>query len=96
VRRDDRAAEGLSALTALQTLDLGGCQQLTGLPEGLSALTALQTLDLQECKRLTGLPEELSALTALQRLDLTFLPMDDRAGGGAIGGDGAAAGYEIL
>jgi predicted mannosyl-3-phosphoglycerate phosphatase (HAD superfamily) len=87
--------KGLSALTALQTLDLGGCQQLTGLPEGLSALTALQTLDLQECKGLTGLPEGLSALTAQQRLDLT-LQRDDRAGGGALGGDGAAAGYEIL
>ncbi len=31
--------EGLSALTALQTLDLSGW--LTGLPQGLSALTAL-------------------------------------------------------
>jgi hypothetical protein len=36
--------EGLSALTALQTLNLEGCKGLTGLPQGHSALTSLQML----------------------------------------------------
>ncbi len=40
--------EWLSALTALQMLDLYGCSGLTALPKGLSALTALQTLDLAD------------------------------------------------
>ncbi len=51
--------EGLSALAALQTLDLGGCTGLRGLPEGISALTALKKLYLYltECSGLAGLPE---------------------------------------
>jgi hypothetical protein len=55
----DRAAvqEGLSVLTALQTLDLFLCSGLTALPEGLSALTALQTLNLEGCEGLTVLPK---------------------------------------
>jgi hypothetical protein len=47
--RGCRVPEGLSALTALQTLNLYRCRGLTGLPEGLSALTVLQTLDLFWC-----------------------------------------------
>ncbi len=47
--------EGLSTLTALQTLGLQECKWLTGLPEGLSALTALKTLDLTRCEGLRAL-----------------------------------------
>jgi hypothetical protein len=44
--------EGLSVLTALQTLDLSFFWEgLTELPEGLSAMTALQTLNLERVLR---------------------------------------------
>ena len=54
----------------LQTLKLGGCSGLTGLPESLGGLTGLQTLDLGGCEGLTGLPESLGGLTRLQTLYL--------------------------
>ena len=56
----------LDGLTALQTLNLGGCTGLTSL--SLDGLTALQTLDLGGCSGLTSL--SLDGLTALQKLDL--------------------------
>ena len=62
----------LSPLTALQTLNLGECEQITdaGLAH-LAPLTALQTLELGECELITdaGLAH-LAPLTALQTLDL--------------------------
>ena len=58
----------LSALTSLQTLNLGFCQSLTALPD-FSTLTSLQTLNLFRCESLTALPD-LSALTSLQTLNL--------------------------
>ncbi len=60
--------EGLSELSALQTLNLESCQDLTNL-EGLSELPALQTLNLESCQDLTSL-EGFSELPALQTLNL--------------------------
>jgi len=69
---DDDLAH-LKDLTALQTLDLSGCERVTdaGLAH-LKGLTALQSLNLMGCDEVTdaGLAH-LKALTALQRLGLT-------------------------
>jgi hypothetical protein len=80
VRRADSAAEGLSALTAVQMLDprLYWCSGLTALlgstEGGLSALTPLQTLDLTGCSKLQELPLWLADLTTLKVLDLEDCP----------------------
>ena len=61
-------------LTALQSLNLAGCTQLSGdkLAEALGKLTALQSLNLWACTELSGdkLIEALDKLTALQSLNL--------------------------
>ncbi|HUW28275.1 MAG TPA: COR domain-containing protein, partial [Sulfuriferula sp.] len=59
----------LAKLTALQTLNLSGCEQITDFAP-LAKLTALQTLDLSGCKQITDLAP-LAKLTALQTLDLS-------------------------
>jgi internalin A len=64
---DDISA--LAALTALQSLDLGFCKQLTDLSP-LAGLSALQSLDLSLCGQLTDF-SPLAGLTVLQSLDLS-------------------------
>jgi hypothetical protein len=59
----------IGALTALQTLNLEGCSELTSLPVEIGALTALQTLNLRRCLGLRALPVEIGALTGLQVLN---------------------------
>jgi internalin A len=58
----------LSGLTALTTLGLCGCKELSALP-ALSGLTALTTLNLYRCERLSDV-SALSGLTALTTLSL--------------------------
>ena len=57
-------------LTALRSLKLEGCRNLTSLPEAIGGLTALQTLHLEGCCSLTSLPEAIGGLTALRSLHL--------------------------
>ena len=66
--------DGISGLTALQTLGLGGCGSLAALPDGISGLAALQSLKLEWCASLAALPEGISRLASLQTLNLTGCP----------------------
>jgi len=59
----------LAGLTALQTLDLIGCEQLTSF-DPVAGLTALQTLGLIGCEQLISL-DPVAGLTALQTLNLS-------------------------
>jgi internalin A len=59
----------LAALSALQSLDLSRCYELTDL-DPLVRLTALRSLNLGACEKLTDL-RPLSGLTSMQALDLT-------------------------
>ena len=56
--------------TSLQTLDLSGCEQLSGSLAPLAGLTSLQSLNLSGCKQLSGSLGLLASLTSLQSLDL--------------------------
>jgi Leucine-rich repeat (LRR) protein len=62
--------DSISQLTALSSLDLGGCTGLQQLPEGIGQLTALSSLELGGCRGLFQLPEGIGQLTALSSLDL--------------------------
>jgi len=55
----------------LQTLKLGGCSGLTGLPESLGGLTGLQTLKLYFCSGIKELPAALGLSAGCSAL-LTF------------------------
>jgi hypothetical protein len=50
---------GLSALTALQTLDLSHCSKLQELPLSIADLTALNKLDLDDCPALYTPPRHV-------------------------------------
>jgi len=60
----------LANSTSLQTLDLSGCEQLSGSLAPLAGLTSLQSLNLSGCKQLSGSLGLLASLTSLQSLDL--------------------------
>jgi hypothetical protein len=62
---------GSSGLISLQTLDLAGCNQLSGDLSPLAALASLQSLNLGGCKQLSDL-SPLKGLTSLQVLSLVL------------------------
>ncbi len=67
----DGALQGISGLTALETLELEGCEHLTG--EGLVALRRmpqLTSLNLSRCTRVQSGLVSLSGLTRLRCLTL--------------------------
>jgi hypothetical protein len=77
--------ESVGKFTALRTLNLSDCWELTALPESVGNLGALQTLDLSDCWKLKTLPASISQLTqldeasrehvsAIERGALTALP----------------------
>eukprot|EP00884_Botryococcus_braunii_P015927 jgi/Botrbrau1/3017/Bobra.0070s0013.1 len=66
-----RLPEEIGQLTALQQLNLSGCECMRALPEEIGRLTALQQLNLSGCKALILLPPELGRLGALRQLDLS-------------------------
>jgi esterase/lipase superfamily enzyme/Leucine-rich repeat (LRR) protein len=65
-----RLPHELTLLTALQSLNLSGCKQLSDISP-LAGLTALQSLNLSGCKQLSGDLSPLAGLTALQSLNLS-------------------------
>lgn len=58
----------LSALSALQSLELGANALTGGIPSGLGSLTGLQTLNLSRTQLGGNIPEWLGQLTRLQNL----------------------------
>jgi Leucine-rich repeat (LRR) protein len=60
----------LGALTALQTIDLLGCESLEKLPDWVSAFSELREIDIW-CESLKELPAELGALKELQKINLS-------------------------
>ena len=58
----------LSALTSLQSLELGANALTGGIPSGIGSLTALQTLNLSRTQLGGGIPAGLGQLTRLQNL----------------------------
>jgi internalin A len=67
---------GLKRLTALQTLDLAGCGQLTDLSP-LTGLSSLQTLNLSGCSALRQFDPVKELLPSLQALYLVGCKFDD-------------------
>jgi Leucine-rich repeat (LRR) protein len=61
-----------SALSYLQTLDLGVNQISGTIPSGLTSLTSLQTLALNENQLSGTIPSELGSMSNLQTLDLSY------------------------
>jgi hypothetical protein len=64
----NRLPSELSRLTALQSLNLSGCGQLSVSLFSLVSLTSLQMLDLSACKQLDGDLSALAGLISLQSL----------------------------
>jgi internalin A len=62
----------LAGLTSLQTLNLTGCEQLSGNLSPLASLTSLQLLNLVACQQLSGDLRPLAGLTSLQSLNLRW------------------------
>jgi hypothetical protein len=64
----------LTGLTALASLSLSHCKQMTGVGfDSLSGLTALSTLDASSCDAMTSAGvRELSSLTSLKTLNLDY------------------------
>lgn len=73
--------DGLSNLSGLQELHLGGCSTFAELPDAISSLISLQVLYMSDFPALGGLPDGLSALSTLQRFSVTncasFLALPD-------------------
>ena len=58
----DMLPQWLGELSALEKLDLTGCEAVRELPGEIGGLTALQTLDLSLCSGLTSLPGQIGGL----------------------------------
>ena len=59
----------IECLTALEILDLNGCNYLKCLPSNMDSLRSLKFLNLSRCLKL-DLPENLQKIKCLERLDL--------------------------
>ncbi|KAL6658533.1 hypothetical protein ACP70R_004119 [Stipagrostis hirtigluma subsp. patula] len=60
--------EFLRLLTALKTLEIRSCGDLTQLPESMRSLTSLRDLHIEECPVLATLPDWIGELRSLRQL----------------------------
>ena len=64
----------IECLTALEILDLNGCNYLKCLPSNMDSLRSLKFLNLSGCSKLANLPENLRKIKCLERLELSKMP----------------------
>ena len=64
----------IECLTALEILDLKGCNDLKCLPSNMDSLRSLKFLYLFGCSKLANLPENLWKMKCLERLELSEMP----------------------
>jgi Leucine-rich repeat (LRR) protein len=65
-----RGWELLQHMKALESLQIGRCEELTELPESMGSLTSLQSLLVSQCSAIRKLPESLGELRSLQELTI--------------------------
>ncbi|PIA25903.1 hypothetical protein AQUCO_10400013v1 [Aquilegia coerulea] len=69
--------KSVCSLLNLQTLKLGGCEELGELPRDMKSMISLRHLDLRKCVKLTNMPSEMGQMIWLRTLSRFNVPQSN-------------------